>query len=83
MAIVFLPTQPTESTEYMVGVDAGLIAAVDRWRAERAPGSDTGQAIEALLRTALATEGFFDPANQSRKQVLLAAFQEAANGKSD
>jgi len=81
MAIVFLPTQPGESAEYMLSIDANLIAAVEKWRAARAPGLEASEAVEALLREALATEGYFDPANETRKEVLLAAFHEAAGGK--
>ncbi|KKB76694.1 hypothetical protein VW35_18225 [Devosia soli] len=82
MAIVFLPTQPGESVEYMLSIDTRLVAAVDKWRAERAPEMEASQAVEFLLREALATEGYFDPANETRQEVLLAAFQQAAAGKS-
>jgi hypothetical protein len=81
MAIVFLPTQPGESAEYMLSVDANLIAAVEKWRAERAPNLQSAEAVETLLREALASEGYFDPANETRKEVLLAAFHQAAAGK--
>jgi hypothetical protein len=83
MAIVFLPSQPDKTAELMLSIDAKLVAAVDKWRAERAPDLDSAEAVETLLRAALATEGFFDPENQERKNVLLAAFFEAANGKLD
>jgi hypothetical protein len=84
MAIVFLPSQPVESAELMLSIDSDLIDAVKRWRGAHAPQLGTGEAIEQLLRQALASEGVIAPAGADEQMdALLAVFREAAGRKPD